>query len=203
VVTATGTRTKFGRTADLVRAAHVTSSQQKAVLRVVGSLAAVNGCVALVLVGYAHMIGMPLTELLPLVLITIIATIPVALPATFTLATALGAQALAKRGVLPTRLSRSTKRLRRTYFASIRPARLPATSCRSVRYARRRDSTNRGSSYWRRSQARREDTIGSMPRSVPPPHRALLPICPGGQASLTGLKMRRWSCSAAAAGPLK
>jgi H+-transporting ATPase len=40
-----------------------------------------------------------------LVLITIIATVPVALPATFTLATALGAQALAKRGVLPTRLS--------------------------------------------------------------------------------------------------
>ena len=32
-------------------------------------------------------------------------SIPVALPATFTLASALGARALAKRGVLPTRLS--------------------------------------------------------------------------------------------------
>ena len=104
-VTATGTRTKFGRTAELVRTAHVTSSQQKAVLHVVRNLAAVNGCAALILVGYAYSIGMPLGELLPLVLITIIATVPVALPATFTLATALGAQALAKRGVLPTRLS--------------------------------------------------------------------------------------------------
>ena len=105
LVTATGTRTKFGRTAELVRTAHVTSSQQKAVLRLVGNLAAVNGGAGLILVGYAYAIGMPLAELLPLVLITIIATVPVALPATFTLATALGAQALAKRGVLPTRLS--------------------------------------------------------------------------------------------------
>jgi H+-transporting ATPase len=74
-------------------------------LRVVRNLAAINGCAALVLVSYAYAIGMPFAELIPLVLITIIATIPVALPATFTLATALGAQALAKRGVLPTRLS--------------------------------------------------------------------------------------------------
>jgi H+-transporting ATPase len=35
-VTATGARTKFGRTAELVRTAHVESTQQKAVLRVVG-----------------------------------------------------------------------------------------------------------------------------------------------------------------------
>ena len=42
-VTATGSRTKFGRTAELVRAAHVVSSQQKAVFRVVRNLAAFNG----------------------------------------------------------------------------------------------------------------------------------------------------------------
>ncbi len=42
-VTATGARTKFGRTAELVRTAHVVSSQQKAVLRVVRNLALVNG----------------------------------------------------------------------------------------------------------------------------------------------------------------
>ncbi len=38
-VTATGAGTKFGRTAELVRTAHVVSSQQKAVLRVVRDLA--------------------------------------------------------------------------------------------------------------------------------------------------------------------
>src|SRR6202044_1032598 len=46
-VTATGVRTKFGRTAELVRTAHVESTQQKAVLRVVRNLAAFNSFVIL------------------------------------------------------------------------------------------------------------------------------------------------------------
>ena len=39
---------------------------------------------------------MPLAEIVPLVLTAVLASIPVALPATFTLAAALGARALAK-----------------------------------------------------------------------------------------------------------
>ena len=54
---------------------------------------------------YAYEIGMPLSEAIPLVLISVLASVPVALPATFTLATAIGAQALTHVGVLPTRLS--------------------------------------------------------------------------------------------------
>jgi H+-transporting ATPase len=104
-VTATGLRTKFGRTAELVRTAHVVSSQQKAVLRVVRNLAAFNGVVIVLLVIYAWFLKMPLDEIVPLILTAVLASIPVALPATFTLASALGARALAKRGVLPTRLS--------------------------------------------------------------------------------------------------
>ena len=104
-VTATGARTKFGRTAELVGAAHVVSSQQKAVLRVVRNLAAFNGGVILLLVIYAWYLAMPVTDIIPLVLTAVLASIPVALPATFTLAAALGARALAKQGVLPTRLS--------------------------------------------------------------------------------------------------
>ena len=104
-VTATGARTKFGRTAELIRTAHVVSSQQKAVLRVVRNLAAFNGGVIIILVAYATFLKLPLTEIIPLVLTAILASIPVALPATFTLASALGARALAKLGVLPTRLS--------------------------------------------------------------------------------------------------
>jgi H+-transporting ATPase len=104
-VTATGARTKFGRTAELVRTAHVVSSQQKAVLRVVRNLAAFNGVLIVLLVAYASLLKMPLAEIIPLVLTAVLASIPVALPATFTLASALGARALAKRGVLPTRLS--------------------------------------------------------------------------------------------------
>jgi len=104
-VTATGPRTKFGRTAELVRAAHVVSSQQKAVLRVVRNLASFNGVVILMLIAYAYFLKMPFTEIIPLVLTAILTSIPVALPATFTLAASLGARSLAKRGVLPTRLS--------------------------------------------------------------------------------------------------
>jgi len=104
-VTATGIRTKFGRTAELVRTAHVVSSQQKAVLRVVRNLAVFNGILIVLLVAYAMAHAMPSSEIIPLVLTAVLASIPVALPATFTLASALGARALARQGVLPTRLS--------------------------------------------------------------------------------------------------
>ncbi|MFZ3188558.1 MAG: HAD-IC family P-type ATPase, partial [Candidatus Sulfotelmatobacter sp.] len=104
-VTATGVHTKFGRTAELVRTAHVVSSQQKAVLRIVRNLAIFNGVVILVIGAYAYFHAMPWSEIIPLLLTSVLAAIPVALPATFTLAAALGARSLAKRGVLPTRLS--------------------------------------------------------------------------------------------------
>jgi H+-transporting ATPase len=104
-VTATGTRTKFGRTAELVLSAHVVSSQQHAVLRVVRNLAMFNGALILVLVAYAWVQAMPFAEIVSLMLTAVLASIPVALPATFTLAAAVGARSLARQGVLPTRLS--------------------------------------------------------------------------------------------------
>ncbi len=104
-VTATGIHTKFGRTAELVRTAHVVSSQQKAVLRIVRNLAIFDGAVILLIGVYAYFHAMPWSEIIPLLLTSVLASIPVALPATFTLATALGARPLAASGVLPTRLS--------------------------------------------------------------------------------------------------
>ena len=105
VVTATGTRTKFGRTAELVRTAHVVSTQQKAVLKIVRNLAIFNGVLILAMGAYAYTHAMPWSEMIPLLLTSVLAAIPVALPATFTLAAAVGARSLAKLGVLPTRLS--------------------------------------------------------------------------------------------------
>lgn len=104
-VTATGVHTKFGRTAELVRTAHIASSQEKTVLRVVRNLAVFNGCAIALLVTYAYLLKMPAADIIPLVLTAVLGSIPVALPASFTLAAALSARALAKRGVLPTRLS--------------------------------------------------------------------------------------------------
>jgi H+-transporting ATPase len=105
LVTATGARTKFGRTASLVRTAHVVSTQQKTVVRVVRNLAIFNGVLISLLVTYALLRKMPGGDIVHLVLTAILASIPVALPATFTLAAAVGAKALARMGVLPTRLS--------------------------------------------------------------------------------------------------
>src|SRR6185437_8604048 len=104
-VTATGANTRFGRTAELVRTAHVVSTQQKAVLRVVRNLAFFNCAVVVLLVAYAWHLDIQREETIQLFLTAVLASIPVALPATFTLASALAAQDLARRGVLLTRLS--------------------------------------------------------------------------------------------------
>ena len=71
----------------------------------VRNLAISNGLIIVVLVAYAHILKMPFGEIVPLVLTAVLASIPVALPATFTLAAALGARTLAQLSVLPTRLS--------------------------------------------------------------------------------------------------
>ena len=105
VVTATGERTKFGRTAELVRTAHAVSTQQTAVLKIVRNLAIFNSVVIFAMGAYAYTHAMPWSEIVPLLLTSVLAAIPVALPATFTLAAAIGARSLAKLGVLPTRLS--------------------------------------------------------------------------------------------------
>jgi H+-transporting ATPase len=78
---------------------------RKAVLRIVRNLAIFNGVVILIIGAYAYFHAMPWSEIIPLLLTSVLAAIPVALPATFTLAAALGARSLAKLGVLPTRLS--------------------------------------------------------------------------------------------------
>ena len=105
VVTATGERTRFGRTAELVGTAKVESTQQKVVFRVVRNLAFYNLTIIAFLVCYGLAHGETGAKLVPLVLTAILMSIPVALPATFTLAASIGADSLAKNGVLPTRLS--------------------------------------------------------------------------------------------------
>ena len=104
-VTATGSRTFFGRTAELVRAAHSASSEQAAIFAATRNLALVNASVAVGIVAYAYVMALPPSDLVPLGLTVLLATIPAALPATFTLSAAFGAQTLAQRGVLLTRLS--------------------------------------------------------------------------------------------------
>jgi H+-transporting ATPase len=104
-VTATGAKTYFGRTAELVRGARAASTEQAAVFGVTRNLTIINGTVAALIIGYGFAIALPRDDLIRLALTAVLATIPLALPATFTLSAALAAQILARRGVLLTRLS--------------------------------------------------------------------------------------------------
>ncbi|HME86153.1 MAG TPA: HAD-IC family P-type ATPase [Roseiarcus sp.] len=104
-VTATGSRTYFGRTTELVSIAHVESAEQKAVLGVVRNLTAINFVIMIGIVAYALALRISFQQIALLVLTALLSAVPVALPATFTLAAALGARTLAMKGVLLTRLS--------------------------------------------------------------------------------------------------
>lgn len=104
-VRATGAHTYFGRAAELVRVAHAVSTEQAAILGVTRNLAIVNGTVGAVIIVYAYAAALPSAETIRLTLTALLATIPMALPATFTLSAAFGAQRLARHGVLLTRLS--------------------------------------------------------------------------------------------------
>jgi H+-transporting ATPase len=104
-VTATGPRTYFGRAAELVRIARSASTEQAAIFGATRNLAIVNGTIGVVILACAYAMALPSGDLVRLALTALLATIPAALPATFTVSAALGAQALARRGVLLTRLS--------------------------------------------------------------------------------------------------
>ncbi|MDA8137602.1 MAG: plasma-membrane proton-efflux P-type ATPase [Desulfobacteraceae bacterium] len=104
-ITATGMHTFFGKTAELVRTAGSANRQEREIVGVIRNLFVVNAAMVVIVTGYAHYAGMSLGQVVPLLLAVLLASIPVALPATFTFAAALGSLELSKRGVLITRLS--------------------------------------------------------------------------------------------------
>ena len=107
IVLATGKKTYFGRTAQLVQIARPKLHMEEVISKVVTWLLAVV-ILLLGLTTLAQVVkGGSLLEILPLTLILLVTAIPVALPAMFTLSMALGSIELAKQGVLVTRLTAS------------------------------------------------------------------------------------------------
>ena len=101
-----GKHTSFGKTAELVSTAKTVSHLEAIIFRIVKYLVDPDLALVAALVVFAWVTGLPLREMIPFGLILLIASVPAALPATFTLATALGSHgANAGRGVLVTRLS--------------------------------------------------------------------------------------------------
>ncbi len=104
-VIAIGGNTSFGKTAELVSAAKTVSHLQAIIFRIVKYLVILDLALVAALVIFAGATGLPLRDMIPFGLILLIASVPAALPATFTLATALGSIELTRAGVLVTRLS--------------------------------------------------------------------------------------------------
>jgi H+-transporting ATPase len=107
IVVSTGTKTYFGRTAQLVQLAKPKLHMEEVVSNVVRwLLAIVVALIALALV-FSVLEAKNLLDLLPIILVLLLSAIPVAMPAMFTVSMAIGSMELVKKGVLVTRLSAS------------------------------------------------------------------------------------------------
>jgi len=104
VATATGAHTFFGRTAKLVASAGARSHFQQAVLRIGNLLIVTALALAIYLVVVELYQHQPFLEVLRFVLILVIASIPVAMPAVLSITMALGALALSKKKAIVSKL---------------------------------------------------------------------------------------------------
>jgi H+-transporting ATPase len=105
LVTATGPRTYFGKTAELVRTAEAPRRLEALIMKIATYLGAL--VMILAVTAFVTMIirGVPLSEMLPFGMMLLVASVPVMLPTMFTMSAALGSRALAEDGILVTRLS--------------------------------------------------------------------------------------------------
>lgn len=105
VVTSTGTKTFFGKTAQLVQ----TAKHKLHMEEVVASVVKILFLIVIIFVGITTAVslfrGESFLSILPLLLILLVSAVPVALPAMFTVSMAKGAKQLADKGILISRLS--------------------------------------------------------------------------------------------------
>jgi H+-transporting ATPase len=105
LVTATGTGTYFGKTAELVRHAEAPRRLEVLIVKVAGYLGAVVIILAVIAIATMIARGTPWSQMLPFGAMLLVTSVPVALPMMFTMSAALGARGLAQSGILVTRLS--------------------------------------------------------------------------------------------------
>jgi H+-transporting ATPase len=104
-VTATGTKTYFGKTAQLVAEAHTTSHFQQAVLQIGNYLIAVAVVLVAVILIVALFRGDKMTTTLQFALVLTVAAIPVAMPTVLSVTMAIGARLLAAKQAIVSRLA--------------------------------------------------------------------------------------------------
>ncbi len=104
-VTATGYSSYYGKTAKLVEEAKPELHLEKAVMRIVKYLIIADAFVIVAMFAYGVLaLHTSLAVILPFLLVIFIASVPVALPAAFTVAMALGTEKLVKSNILVTKL---------------------------------------------------------------------------------------------------
>jgi H+-transporting ATPase len=105
VVTATGVKTFFGKTIQLVQMAKPHLHMEEVVTSVVKLLFLIVLVFVGITIAVSLLRGETFLSLLPLVLILLVTAVPVAMPAMFTVSMAKGSQQLAAQGILVSRLS--------------------------------------------------------------------------------------------------
>ncbi len=105
VVLLTGAQTYFGKTTELVQAARPKLHIEAVVTKLMRWLFLIVGTLLFGVMGLSLARGVPLIEMVPLLLVLLMSAVPVALPVMFTVSMAVGSKELARRGVLVTRLS--------------------------------------------------------------------------------------------------
>lgn len=104
-VTATGALSYFGKTAELIKSAKTKGHLEELIFKIIRYFIMIDGVLVGAILIYAFIYRLNFGEILPFALILLVASIPVALPVTFTLATALASIELSKKGILVTHLS--------------------------------------------------------------------------------------------------
>ncbi len=103
-VYATGARTYFGKTAELVQEAHTVSHFQRAVLKIGNYLIVLAAALVAVIITVAIVRGDPILTTLQFALVLTVAAIPVAMPTVLSVTMAVGARLLAKKEAIVSRL---------------------------------------------------------------------------------------------------
>ena len=104
LVYATGAKTYFGKTAQLVQEAHTVSHFQRAVLKIGNYLIILAAVLVAVIITFALFRGDPVLTTLQFALVLTVAAIPVAMPTVLSVTMAVGARLLAKKQAIVSKL---------------------------------------------------------------------------------------------------
>ncbi len=104
LVVSTGSNTSFGKTTELVKTARTKMHLESDILKLIKYLVIVDLVLIFVVLAYSFFSGLNLITIIPFTLLILLVSVPVALPAAFTVAMAYGTEKLSSKNILVTRL---------------------------------------------------------------------------------------------------